>query len=287
MTEQITKDNFEDGIYTVKFTDKFFKEAGVRRCGDNFYLLTNNSTLNGARPPDRDLLGFRYSWTVSSFVFLEIFPLGATLEEINKDKIVKINKATEENKKEFVQNVLNYIDSQPHSGPLVFSYGGEVYKLDECIEKYPISNKRINDFLMEKRSELHEIVIKIFWASRYCASCNKENLKPETSEARARSPYDVWRHCLSIDPNITIFDVLTTIQDIARGTKDSKKFLSNEFCPDVQRTVHSLYEDPNPLSLCWEIYLKLIKDEFGNYYNNWDHAVDLYDKYLKEQKEKK
>ena len=156
----------------------------------------------------------------------------------------------EENRKK-VEDYLN--SSKIYSlAPLIFE-GYESNKEEFDPTKYSVED------MIERALEL----------SKEYNSINSETDKFETYANRSRSSLDIWRHIKCYYLDITIFDVMNALYNLAVDKK-----LGGLFCPDISRRIFRLQrlEEKD----CYDEYIEdsdvcggWHKDEYGLGFINW------------------
>ena len=92
---------------------------------------------------------------------------------------------------------------------------------------------------------VEDLVMSILDNAESLGSFNQSINRFETSPGRARSSLDIWRHALSVCPELDIFTIMETIYNL-RGS------LRVNYCSFVHRSVfrrgHSEWDPPNFLT---------------------------------------
>jgi len=132
--------------------------------------------------------------------------------------------------------VLGYIRSCEH-GPLHFSEGHQ-----------PTGNS------------VRELVLSVLAAADNHASLTDHNTT-DTYPYKNRSSIDIWRHIISVTPDVTIFEVLRTLFELIRD-----KEVGSLKCPRIGRRVFRLKSVPG-----WtEDYGRFELDEYGLLTADWE-----------------
>jgi hypothetical protein len=109
-------------------------------------------------------------------------------------------------------------------------------------------------------SSTKELVYNILEMTEHYSSRAK-NGQVETYPNRARSSIDIWRHALDVCPDITIFDVMKALYELAH---DDEK-LSTWICCTIDRRVFlTLSQDDSGLMEAWD------EDEYGLRLTDWN-----------------
>lgn len=144
------------------------------------------------------------------------------------------------------ERVLEYIDTHNHD-PLYFG-----------------TQEFSNKFESIKNSSIEELIICCLNFLRSGCSYRKIDgeLVPDTGSCRYRSSIDIWRHIISIRPEVTIFEVMNSIYNI-------KDKLYGQYCTTVWRRVFK----NKPKDLYGDIYPNIenqtMEDEYNLLFSSW------------------
>jgi len=291
------EDAVEGTLYSAIIDEFPIPEVRVHTEGGKVFLCQNK--VRGHTP--NDTLGYNYGWSVgngSSRLLrsegVMIFPYGTDLSDyteykkrfMEEDRIRREEerKAREEmerkaalkriddNKKYFVKRVLNYVKSN-NSSPLKFKKDGLYYDINDnehvnFMFSFPDITAGYKDYL-STLSGVDSLVFKAIIFSRFCSS-SSDIRGIETGSSCRRSSIDIWRHIISTNPEITIFQVMESMYKLG----DSQDItLGSNFCSWINRQVF-YFAGTKSSKFGLEH-----KDECGNYFINWSHCTELYDVY--------
>ena len=138
----------------------------------------------------------------------------------------------------FQQNVLDYINRN-ETDPLAFS--GNTSNIEDRL----------------RGLETNDLVFRVLDLTRIYPSINSNGIK-ETSSGRNRSSLDIWRHCLLIVPEISIFQVMSALYNLCIEYE-----ISEMYCPDIHKRVFYITKD------CNDFYDVNHSDEYGLYFKDW------------------
>lgn len=144
------------------------------------------------------------------------------------------------------QQVLDYIDDNTHDA---------LYFTDD-VQK---------SFELLKDSSLHDCVELVLTYTQDNYSCRKLGgiLINDTYPDCTRSSIDIWRHILSIKPEVTIFEVMETMYNMSDE-------LVGQFCDSVDRRVFRLKKRMRG----WILADTLDYDEYGLEFPDWRNIND-------------
>lgn len=149
---------------------------------------------------------------------------------------------------EMKKSVLAYVEKQYPNGPLIFSH---IYANDEEYIKRKLTIREDN--------YLRDVVIETLNVSETRDSLTFDTKVRETPPNRWRSVFDLWRHIIYYNPEVTIFQVMRVL-----FTLEVSNSIIGQFCTDVNRRVFH-----NKTRYAFMVVDKEHHDEFGLQFKDW------------------
>ena len=254
--------------------------VGALFCDGRTRHFVCSSTLVGSTCEDKQ--GMEYSYLLSST--RPVYHLGKKEDFGDAETIVSVleNLKTEldtmlelEGRKDFVINVNKYFNINTTAPLRFFCPETRLESSSPEIKMYPLYEQALEVY--EPLGERATTIARILFASQqYYSAYHTSPISRrvlETNPGRRRSVGDIWRHYLSIDPDITVYEVMVELHRLlsAEGGPYGISWCS---------TVHKLVVYPGGLRSAQ--YRGGKRDEFGNDLSQWPYAVEMYEESLKE-----
>lgn len=259
---------------------------------DFVFFCSNEIALDGGHSGEK--LGFRYKWAggieINRSVYEITVPVESSQDEISnlvatitediarkrREKELQLKreqqKKIKNSDKELIDRVNNYFRARSTS-PLVFEYN-----YDREPKLIDITNKKDMEIVISKLDGtyakryshlrgVNKLVFGALLATRVCISKDKITNKYQTGKRKRRSSGDIWRHVISTNPEVTIFDVMTSLYNLGKWPNN---VVGSDYCSDVNKQVF-YFGGSSSQSNCYQV------DEYGTKFDSWKRAKKLYE----------